>query len=266
MAGDEESGELHRELEGFGGYPVTALATFLSADGQQPRLLAGSYHGHVRVYDLEAGSVLHRLEGHTERIAALACIVSSSAAPHHPLLVSTSWLDTIKVWDGEIGEVLEDLLVPRGPVRLVAVWKEHMGGHDRIAVAGYDGHARVWDGEASTLLHDLDCGGGIAQLLPFETVEGPARLLVAPQEARRGLQVWDPEERRLLHDGINHGCPLNQCHVFESAQGRHLVAVVGRGKQHPRHRGGMERSFLDVWDLGEAPAWTGHVRPANKQG
>jgi hypothetical protein len=44
---DEESGELHRELKGFGSWAVTALATFLSPDGQQPRLVAGSYRRHV---------------------------------------------------------------------------------------------------------------------------------------------------------------------------------------------------------------------------
>jgi WD40 repeat protein len=100
---------LHRELEGFEGEPVMGLATFLSADGQQPRLVAKAGSGQLRVYDPEAGSVLHRLEGHTNRIADLACIASSSAAPHHPRLVSASDDGIAKVWDGETGEMLADL-------------------------------------------------------------------------------------------------------------------------------------------------------------
>jgi WD40 repeat protein len=258
---DAESGELHRELEGSPGFDVTALATFLSADGQQPRLAAGSKPlGQLRVYDPEAGSTLHGLEGHADIITGLACIASSSAAPHHPRLVSTSWDGTAKVWDGETGEWLADLRGHDSPFSSVAVWKEHTGGHDRIATASDVGQVKIW-GEALTLLHDLDCDSHW-RMLPFESAEGPARLLVPGER----MQIHDPEEGRLLHDGINRGCPLDDLHLFESAQGRHLLAIVGSGIRHARHPGQAQRAFIDVWDLGEAPPRDGHVRPANKHG
>jgi WD40 repeat protein len=222
---DAESGVLHRELEGFGTGHVNDLASFLSPEGQQPRLVAGSSRGHVRVYDPEAGSTLHFIRGHLSAIHALACISSSSAAPHHPRLVSASDDHSAKVWDGETGEMLADLRGHQGAVRSVAVWTEPTGGHDhdRIATGCLDGHARVWDGEALTLLHDLDCGDvyAVGRLAVFEAAEGPARLLVAP--ARDGcVQAWDPEEGRLLHDDIllQRGLPLTECHLLESAQGR----------------------------------------------
>jgi WD40 repeat protein len=266
---DEDSGELHRELEGFPGFHVNALATFLSADGQQPRAVAGSSHGHVRVYDPEAGSVLHRLDDHTEWTTDLACIASSSVAPHHPRLVSTSWDGTAKVWDGETGELLADLGGHQELVMSVAVWKEHTGGHDRIATGDREGRVRVWDGEASTLLHDLDCGNGSAinSVSAFKSAGGPYHVLVHTEaEHADELQVWDPEEGRLLHDGINRGCPADFIHMFESAQGRYLLAVVGHGDHHARHPGDTVRGFLDVWDLGEAPAGEHPLRPAHKHG
>jgi WD40 repeat protein len=263
---DEESGELHRELEGPRGSSLDVLASFVSADGQQPRVVAGWSDGHLRVYDPEAGSTLHHLEGHISDIADLACIASSSAAPHHPRLASTSWDGTAKVWDGETGEMLADLEEPERTVMSVAVWKEHTGGHDRIALGGYDGHAKVWDGEAFTVLHDLDIGSQpLDRLLAFESAEGVARLLV-PSGDQVALQVYDPEEGRRLHDGINRDCPLEGWHLLESAQGRHLLAIVGRGSFHPRHPGDTPRAFLDVWDLGEAPAREGQMRPAHKHG
>jgi WD40 repeat protein len=266
---DEESGQLHRELQGIQGFSVSALASFLSPDGQQIRVVAGSYGGHLRVYDPEAGSALHHLHGHTCDINDVACIVSSSAAPHHPRLVSATWDGRVKVWDGETGEWLADLPGHGAGVRSLSVWKEHTreGEHDRIATACYDGHVRVWDGGALTLLHDLDCGGPCQHVLAFKSAEGPARLLVALADGG-GLQVWDPEEGRLLHDGINRGCPLDDLHLLESTQGRHLLAIVGRGKYHPRHPGDTDRCFLDVWDLGEAPAAAaeGHMRPAHHLG
>jgi WD40 repeat protein len=267
---DEESGELHRELEGFADAEnngVSALVSFLSADGKQPRLMAGSSGGELRVYDPEAGSVLRRLQGrtqvkaHGDGVFDLACIASSSAAPHPARLVSTSWDGTAKVWDGETGELLANLRDHGGAVRSVAVWKEHTGGHDRIATTGYDRHVKVWDGEAFTLLHDLDCGSD-HRMVAFMSAEGLQRLLAGPATAS-GLQVWDPEEGRLLHDGINRigkrDCPIEDFHLFESAQGRHLLAVL-------RRQFGDEDVFLSVWDLGEAPAAIGLVRPANKHG
>jgi WD40 repeat protein len=124
---DEDSGELHRELQGPRESLWDVLACFLSANGQQPRVAAGLFDGLLTVYDPEAGSALHHLEGHTHDIADLACIASSSAAPHHPRLVSASWSGMAKVWDGETGEWLADLGGHAGGTRPVAVWKEHTG-------------------------------------------------------------------------------------------------------------------------------------------
>jgi hypothetical protein len=263
---DEESGQLHRELEGFGGFCVSALASFLSPDGQQPRLVVGSGSGHVRVYDPEEGSMLHGLAGHDGLITSLACIASSSAAPQGPRVVSTSWDGTAKVWDGETGVRLANLRGHQEVFISVVVWKEHRGGHDRIATTGDDGRLKVWDGEAFTLLRDVRQRGGHAttQLLPFKSAEGAHRLLTSGQR----VEVWDPEEGRLLHDGINihRGCRADHCHLFESAQGCHLLAITSRSHHHPRHPGDTVRAFLDVWDLGEAPAREGHVRGAHKHG
>jgi hypothetical protein len=125
---------------------------------------------------------------------------------------------------------------------------------------------QVWDGEAFTLLHDLGWVNS-SRLLAFKSAGGPYHLLVHTDgEDEGGLQVWDPEEGRLLHDGINRGCPADNIHAFESAQGRHLLAIGSRGEQHPRHPGAGRRAFLDVWDLGEAPAAEGQMRPAHKHG
>jgi WD40 repeat protein len=259
---DEESGELHRELEGFEGTYFTALATFLSPDGQQPRLVAGSSGGDLVIYDPEAGSVLHRRRGHTHYIADLACIASSSATPQGPRVISASYDHTAEVCDGETGGLLAGWQAHEGSVTSVAVWREHHGGHDRIATVGHQ-RVKVWDGEAFTLLHDLDCSR--ERVLAFTSGGGAYHLLIGQSE-KRGLQIWDPEEGRLLHEGIQKGCPFEDWHLFESAGGRQLLAITGKGIFHARHPRGVQRAFLDVWDLGEAPALGGHVRPANKQG
>jgi WD40 repeat protein len=261
---DPESGQLHRELEGFTSADVLALVSHLSADGQQPRLVVGAVDGPSRGYDPEAGSELHHLSGHAMTAREVACIASSSAAPHHPRLVAASHDRAARVWDGETGKRLPDLRGHEFTVYCVAVWKEHTGGHDRIASCDYGGKIRVWDGEALTLLRVLFVCYNTVRLSPFKSAEGPIRLLIK-LDGGQGLQIWDPEEGRLLHDGINRGCPQEDCHLFESAQGRQLLAIVGRGEMHTRHPGDTMRGFIDVWDLGEAPT-RGHVRGAHKHG
>jgi WD40 repeat protein len=226
--------------------------------------VAGADGGSLRVYDPEAGSTLHTLDCEVGFGAVLACIASSSAAPHHPRVVAASRRTVANVWDAETGELLADLEGHGDYVTSVAVWKEHEGGHDRIATAGLVG-GQVWDGETFTILYHIACAP-IQRVMPYRAAEGPHRLLVALADDQ-GLQVWDPEEGRLLHHGINRGCPTGSgFHLFESAQGRHLLAFVGRGNRHARHPGDTLRSFLDVWDLGEAPAATGHLRPAHHLG
>jgi hypothetical protein len=266
---DEESGLLHRKLEGFGAFcTVTALASFLSPDGRQARLVVGLEDGELRVYDPEAGSTLHRLRAHTNYVSALACVASSSAAPHHPRLVSASTDGTAKVWDGETGEMLADLLGHVSMVKSGAVWTEHTGGHDRIVTAAGEGVVKVYDGEALTLLRDLDVGWSSRRIIPFESAEGPTRLIVVPtwHIDGRGIQIWDPREGlstgRLLQNGINRDCPLEHVHLFESAQGRHLLAISGRGEEQLGHPGDTDtmRAFIDVWDLGNRRPRLGQTR------
>jgi WD40 repeat protein len=245
------------------------METFPSADGQHARLVVGTSGGNVRVYDPEAGSVLHPLDGHIFMVRALACIASSSAAPHHPRVVSTSSDGLAKVWDGETGELLTDLIRQEGlVVTSVVVWKEHVGRHDRIATLSNGNLVKVWDGDAFTVLRELSFRGrGTAQrLLSFQSAEGPHCLVVKFGDLE-GLEVWDPEEGRRLHDGISRGCLVSDCHLLESAEGRHLL-VVASGWEHPRHPSvhHHQRLFLDVWDMGEAPARLGHLRPAHRLG
>jgi hypothetical protein len=78
--------------------------------------------------------------------------------------------------------------------------------------------------------------------------------------------MWDPEEGRRLHGGIGRGFYLRDFHLFESGEGRRLLAVVGEGPRNDDPLVPPERAFMEVWDLGEVPAATGHLRPATHLG
>jgi WD40 repeat protein len=260
---DEESGQLHRELARSEDPPVRALAKFASADGQQARLVASHLRTRLTIYDPEAGSVLYHLSSHERAITGLACIDSSCAAPHHPRVVSASEDGTATVVDGKTGEVLGVVPDLTQGAPLAAVWKEHVGGHDRIATHTSRRTIRVWDGETLNSIHELD-GYYTGQILvPIESAEGRPLLLASLLDGR-GLQLLDPEDGRLLGGAINAGCPIGGFHVFESAECRTLLALIGTGSGHPRHPGAARvRAYLDLWDLGEAPVRAERVSAAS---
>jgi WD40 repeat protein len=252
---DEDSGQLHRELVALEA-ELTALVSYLSSDRQHARLVAVCRD--LCVYDPEEGVILHRLLGHTEFVHQVVCLDSSSAAPHHPRIVSASWDGTVKVWDGETGERLADLDATT-KVYSVAVWKERASGHDRIACVGHGGVFRIWD-ETFTILRDLVIRSSLRRLLGFQSAEGPYLLLIL-MESDRGIELWDPMEGRVLKEGIGRHCPVTDIHLFESAGGRYVLAFAGSGEPL-----GSWKTCIEAWEVGEAPIRAEALRAAHKQG
>jgi hypothetical protein len=121
----------------------------------------------------------------------------------------------------------------------------------------------VLDGDTFTVLLVLNCVSP-ARLVPFKSVDGSTRLLVVLSEGT--MQLWDAEEGRLLRDGMHAGNSGITVHILESAEGRHLLGIMSYGNCHPHHPGDTRRSFLDLWDMGEAPARAGALRPAHRLG
>jgi WD40 repeat protein len=108
----------------------------------------------MRVYDPEAGCVLLELEGFTDGVNGVKCF-EASWAPHRPHVAAVSNDCNAKVWDGEDGRLVCSL---RGHTRYVitlAVYKEHVGGRDRIVTACNDYDIKVWDAETGALVHTL---------------------------------------------------------------------------------------------------------------
>jgi WD40 repeat protein len=240
-----------------------------------------SAEGHLQIFDPEAGLALHKLRvfpqpgalrGYFQEITQLMCFdPSSPLSPdephHHPRVVSAALSQPVRVWDGETGERVSELARCIGSQPL-AVWKEHWDGHDRIAVVTQGSKIDVYDAETLTVLHTLRPKSDMmfTSMLPFKSSEGPTRLLVAPR-SDRGMEIWEPEEGVLLHDRIiTKGSELWGCHLFESAEGRQLLAVGGKCLEPRIPPGETDKAFLDVWDLGKAFMEAQHVRPANKHG
>jgi WD40 repeat protein len=244
---DGESFEHLHSVEGFG-ERVRALRAY-GWEGRQ-RLLVGGSEGRLVVYDPEAGLLLHDLQGHSGWVCALNCFESSSE-PHRLVAVSSSKDGTTKVWDAEAGRLLHTL---EGASSSVQVYKEHVGGRDRIVTAT-SSVLQVWDAETGTLVREVQGNGtGIGLLQVYQSAEGPWRLV--SRSCDRGLQVWAPEEGRLLYPGVNSKrrvSVLGLKLVEAKEEGRYLLVAA------------RSHGYVTVWDLGSLPLCS-LVRNATKTG
>jgi WD40 repeat protein len=245
---DGESGELLQVVEGFG-QNVTALSGY--AWGGRQRLVVGGHEGKLSVYDPEAGQLLCDTQGHTSYIYTLACFESSSE-PRQPYVVSGSDDRTAKLWDGEGGGLVHSLEGHQDGIFLLAVYKEHVGGCDRIATGSHDRSIKVWDAKTGSLVHTLR-GQSNGCLAVYESSEGSWRLVSGSRDT---VSVWDPEAGRLLH-------------TLESHRQDIAAMLVLRSEEEGRYRlvSGCEVGEVRTWDLGELPPPPTPALPAaNKTG
>ena len=135
-------------------------AVAVSADGR--RAVSGGDDGTVRVWDLEAGTVLHALTGHDGGVWAVAVSADGRRA------VSGGDDGTVRVWDLEAGTLLYTLTGHDGRVSAVAV-----SADGRRAVSGcHDRTVRVWDLTQGAELASFVSGNAITDLLrAFRTAD-----------------------------------------------------------------------------------------------
>ena len=145
------------------------------------------------------GALIRVLEGHTDRVTAVAVLDGRRA-------VSASDDGTLRVWDLESGRSLKTLEGQTGSVTAVAVF----GGH-RAITSSDDGTLRVWDLESGR---------------PLETLKGhrASVFAVAVLDSRRAvsasldrtLQVWDLESGLSLKTLEGHTARVTAVAVLDS--------------------------------------------------
>jgi WD40 repeat protein len=172
---DPTTGVVERTLRG---HNAQVRGLTFSPDGQR----LASAGGDIRVWDVETGQELLVLRGHT---GFLKCIQFS---PDGHLLVTPSWDQTVKIWDGSPvpEKAVFGLLTLRGfagPVYRVAVSPDGT----RIAGASTDHTARIWDTETGGLVHRLDAHSNVVEGVAFS----PDGRLVATASRDKTVKIWD---------------------------------------------------------------------------
>lgn len=195
-------------------------------------------------------SLLHTLEGHTERVT------HASFSPDGRRVLTVSWDRTARVWDAETGRLLQTLAGYTGEVsaafspdgrRVVTgsadtigrLWDAETGrllhmlviygtgrvldasfspdGRKIVTVGLLDDTARLWDAETGTLLHTLK---GHAHAV-FDASFSPDGRQVVTGSGDQTARLWDIQTGRLLHALEGHTSLVN-CSSF-SPDGRQVV-------------------------------------------
>ena len=135
---DAGTGALLKTLKKGGGAGFRTV-TF-SPDGT--KIATGGDDHSVRIWDVESGELLHRLERHSLEVLAVAF----SQDPQGSRLFTGGRDETLRVWDSESGEEL--LVIPTGSeIWGIAVSPD---GNKVVGTFGGDGNIRLWETERPT--------------------------------------------------------------------------------------------------------------------
>ena len=137
----------------------------------------------MKVWDAASGRLLRSLDGHTDRVRAVA------VSPDGRFIVSGSHDKTVKVWDAASGRLLRSLDGHTDWVRAVAVSPD-----GRFIVSGSnDKTVKVWEAASGRLLRSLD---GHTDWVYAVAVSPDGRFIVSG--SGRTVKVWGAEGKGLL--------------------------------------------------------------------
>lgn len=111
-------------------------------------LISGSYDCTVRVWKISNGDLLHRLQGHTQKVYSVVL------DPSRKRCISGSMDNLVKVWDLQSGACLFNL---EGHTSLVGLLDL---SHDRLVSAAADSTLRIWDPETGVCKATLSAHTG----------------------------------------------------------------------------------------------------------
>lgn len=241
---DLETGELVRLLIG---HDSNILALGFSPDGQL--LISGSHDGTAIIWDVDSGSLRHRLAGPSDagephRIEAV------SFSPDGRRAVAGGFDGRLMIWDVASGRPLANLAGHKAQLPAIAI----SPADGTIASGGSDGEIRLWDGET-----------GAPRLLPGRKPGPDGNVLGYQSGASSGGFVtglaFSPDGRALLSTCGRTGCDFTQrtwdvetgTELAEFAEhdnsvGAGVIITTPQGELLAATAGGSDRS-IRLWHV-----------------
>lgn len=130
------------------------------ARGKVPKILCASSDSTIQIYNLKTGEPMESLQGHTDRVVALAVsnpfyTVDRTSSSNEKLLkllvVSGSRDEHVRLWDLDTGQCLHSIHAHKSPIWSVSVVVRP--NSDIIIIStGLDGTMKSWDGKSGKRL------------------------------------------------------------------------------------------------------------------
>ena len=176
------------ELRTLSGHTGSVTGTAILSDGR--RALSWSSDHSLKLWDLEAGQLIHDLQGHQDSVQGAMLLPDG----HHALSWSPD--QTLKLWKLEGGELLRDLQGHQDTV-LGAVLLDD--GRSALSWSS-DQTLRLWDLEAGQLRHDLQ--GHQKPVSGAALLDNGRHALSWSDDG--ALKLWDLDAGQLLLDLQGH--------------------------------------------------------------
>ncbi|EGP89455.1 uncharacterized protein MYCGRDRAFT_85141 [Zymoseptoria tritici IPO323] len=180
-------------------------------------LISGSYDCTVRVWKISTGDLLHRLQGHTQKVYSVVLDHDRGRC------ISGSMDNLVKVWDLASGACLHNL---EGHTSLVGLLDL---SHDRLVSAAADSTLRIWDPESGSCKFTLSAHTGAITCFQHD-----GQKVISGSD--RTLKMWNVKNGECVRDLLTDLSGVWQVRFDE----RRCVAAVQRNAL----------TYIEVLDFG----------------
>jgi F-box and WD-40 domain protein CDC4 len=170
-------------------------------------LISGSYDCTVRVWKISTGDLLHRLQGHTQKVYSVVLDHARGRC------ISGSMDNLVKVWDLASGACLHNL---EGHTSLVGLLDL---SHDRLVSAAADSTLRIWDPESGSCKFTLSAHTGAITCFQHD-----GQKVISGSD--RTLKMWNVKNGECVRDLLTDLSGVWQVRFDE----RRCVAAVQRNQ------------------------------------
>jgi WD40 repeat protein len=233
-----------KELQQFKDQPGGVWCVDLSADGKRALSSAGMVEKDgqwvfgtdfsIQLWDLEAGKVLRKLEGHTKEVRSVVF------SPDGKQALSAGWEKEMRLWDLETGKEIRRFEGNADSVRRAVFSPDGK----RALSAGKDGTVRLWDVATGKEVRRFE--GHRADVMAVAFTPDGRRALSGGADLM--LRLWDLETGKEVHRFEGHSTVIWS--VAVSPDGRRALSAGGC---RPRGNGFYEPAVVDqevrLWDV-----------------